>query len=81
MINAIVETTSKYTRLFTPTRPTFLRSPAPEIPSTTVRNTIGPMSILTRLMKPSATGLSPTAGPGATIPKTLPATMATRIQK
>jgi hypothetical protein len=44
--------------------PTFFSSPAPQMPATTTQNTIGPISILISLMKPSPSGLSLAANSG-----------------
>jgi hypothetical protein len=56
----------------TPTRPTFFRSPVPAMPCTTTQNTIGAISILISLMKPSPSGFSFTANSGAAIPSSTP---------
>jgi hypothetical protein len=60
----------------TPTRPTFLRSPVPEMPSTTTQKTSGAMTILISLMKPSPRGFSITAKSGTKTPRTTPKTNA-----
>ena len=65
MASATVETSSKYSSALAPTRPTFFMSPAPAMPSTTVQKIIGLISIRTRAMKPSPSGLSFTAVAGA----------------
>ena len=48
-------------------------SPAPAMPRTTVQKMIGLISILTRAMNPSPSGLSSTAVTGSTYPNTPPA--------
>jgi len=49
---------------FAPTRPAFLMLPAPAMPRTTLHRITGGMSILMRLMKPSARGCILTAVAG-----------------
>src|SRR5271170_6405383 len=60
----------------TPTRPTFLRSPAAAMPCTTTQNTIGATIIEISLRKASLRILSSIANPGANTPSTTPRTSA-----
>ena len=62
-------------------RPTFLRSSAPAMPSTTVQKMTGAMIILMSLMKPSPKGFMAAAVAGAKTPSRTPAVMATRTWK
>src|SRR5215831_377805 len=62
--------------VFNPTRPTFFKSPAPQIPLTTTQNTRGAMIIWMSLTKPSPNGRKLTAKSGAMVPKTIPITSA-----
>src|SRR5580704_1108136 len=55
-----------------PTRPTFLRSPAPAMPCTTTQNTIGATIIVISLRKASLRIFSSTAKPGVATPSTMP---------
>ena len=62
--SARVLTISKYRMAFPPTRPAFLMLPEPAMPSTTLHRITGGMSILMRLMNPSASGCIFTATTG-----------------
>ena len=73
--SAMVDTTSKYTSARKPMRPTCFISPMWAMPTTTVVNTIGAMSIFTSLMKPSPSGFISAARSGATNPKITPMAM------
>ena len=53
-------------------RPTSFIAPICAMPTTTVVNTIGAMSIFTSLMKPSPSGLISAARAGETNPKITP---------
>ncbi|CAI8984899.1 hypothetical protein EMIT0324P_50118 [Pseudomonas chlororaphis] len=55
-----------------PMRPTFFRSPAPEMPLTTTQKTIRPISILISLIKASPSGLSCEEYSGSVSPHTMP---------
>jgi len=56
MASASVETTSKYNKVLTPTRPTRRRSPIDEMPCTTVQKITGAIIILISAMKASPNG-------------------------
>lgn len=64
MPSAKVVTTSKYSSALPPTLPTFFRLPIEEMPVTTVRKTMGPITILTILMNRSPSGFICTATDG-----------------
>src|SRR3954447_14247813 len=70
--------TSKYTSALTPTRPTFLRSPAPAMPCTTTQNTIGATIIEISFKKASLKIFRLMAKSGAATPSTIPSSSATR---
>ncbi|MNG11785.1 hypothetical protein D3C84_953530 [compost metagenome] len=55
-------------------RPTFFRSPAPDMPLTTTQKTIRAISILISLMKPSPRGLSWVDSSGRAMPHITPST-------
>ena len=69
---ATVVIASKYSSALPPTRPTFLRSPAPAMPCTTTQNTMGATIMEISLRKASLKNFSPTAKPGAAMPSTTP---------
>src|ERR1700716_1499054 len=62
----------------TPTRPTFLRSPAPAMPCTTTQNTIGATIIEISFKKASLKIFRLMAKSGAAMPSTIPIRSATR---
>ncbi len=71
----------KYSRAFTPTRPTALTSPTAEMPVTITRKISGAMIILMSWMKPSPSGRRPEPRPGQKCPTRMPRHTATRIWK
>src|ERR1700683_2015627 len=56
----------------TPTRPTFLRSPAPAMPCTTTQNTMGATIMEMSLRNASLRTFKLTAKPGTHTPNTMP---------
>lgn len=76
MMSASVVMISKYTTAFNPTRSTFFRSPALAMPLTTTQNTIGPITILMSLRKPSPSSRSDCPKCGHTAPTMMPMTSA-----
>ncbi|BEK86415.1 hypothetical protein GCM10010198_01480 [Nocardia seriolae] len=60
----------------TPIRPTDFKFPTCAIPSTTVQNTIGAITILISLMNPSPNGFRSVPSHGHILPTTIPATTA-----
>src|SRR6266702_4498358 len=63
-----------------PTRPAFLMLPDPAIPNTTVHRITAGMSILMRLMNPSATGCMATPAAGKKCPSKAPSTIMSATQ-
>ena len=78
MNSAKVETTSKYSSAFRPTRPTFFRSPIEAMPCTMVQKITGAIIILIKLMKASPSHFIDFAVSGATYPSSTPSAMAIR---
>src|SRR5471030_1860531 len=64
-------------RALPPTRPTFLRSPAPAMPCTTTQKTIGATIIEMSFRKASLKNFRPVAKPGVIMPRTTPRMSAT----
>jgi hypothetical protein len=61
--------------------PTFFKSPAPAMPSTTVQKMIGAMIILISLMKPSPSGFMAAPVEGEKAPNSAPHAIATSTWK
>ena len=68
--------TSKYSSARRPMRPTCFIAPICEMPTTTVVNTIGAISILTSLMNPSPSGFMAAARGGSRNPNRAPIAIA-----
>lgn len=68
----MVETTSKYSSVRRPTRPSRFRSFIDAIPCTTVQNTIGAITIFTNFTNPSPSGFSFSPTPGMKCPSVIP---------
>src|SRR5215471_3731069 len=77
--SAIVDTTSKYTRDFQPSRPTFFRFACPAIPVTRIPNSSGAMITLISRRKIFPRNCSLAANAGASYPSSAPANSPTKI--